>query len=128
MIVKDLEIDLPVFGRSLEDKVANLINYFNELEKDDTTSLSRDGFDTYLKQLQESVPEINNRIKEEFELQDEDVMSSEILTDYNIGPRDVSYLLKRRELLDFCKNIASNQEAILFITLLTALGILRIFI
>ncbi len=103
LIVKDLEIDLPVFGRSLEDKVANLISYFNELEKDDTTSLSRDGFDTYLKQLQESVPEINNRIKEEFELQNEDVMSSEVLTDYNIGPRDVSYLLKRKELVDFCK-------------------------
>jgi hypothetical protein len=103
LIVKDLEIDLPVFGRSLEDKVENLINYFNELEKDETTSLSRDGFNTYLTQLKESVPEINHRIKEEFELQDEDVMSSEILTDYNIGPRDVSYLLKRKELVDFCK-------------------------
>ena len=103
LIVKDLEIDLPIFGRSLEDKVANLIKYFNELEKDDTTSLSRDGFETYLKQLIESVPEINNRIKEEFELQDEDVMSSEVLKDYNIGPRDVSYLLKRKELIDFCK-------------------------
>jgi len=103
LIVKDLEINLTVFGRSLEDKVANVIKYFNELEKDDTTSLSRDGFDTYLKQLQESIHEINHRIKEEFELQDEDVMSSEILTDYNIGPRDVSYLLKRKELVDFCK-------------------------
>lgn len=103
LIVKDLEIDLPVFGRSLEDKVANLIKYFNELEKDDKTSLSRDGFETYLKQLKESVSDINHRIKEEFELQDEDVMSSEVLTDYNIGPRDVSYLLKRKELVDFCK-------------------------
>ena len=103
LIVKDLEIDLPIFGRSLEDKVANLIKYFNELEKDDTTSLSRDGFETYLKQLKDSVPEINNIIKEEFELQDEDVMSSEVLKDYNIGPRDVSYLLKRKELVDFCK-------------------------
>ena len=103
LIVKDLEIDLPVFGRSLEDKVANLIKYFNELEKDDTTSLSRDGFETYLKQLNESISEINYRIKEEFELQDEDVMSSEVLTDYNIGPRDVSYLLKRTELVEFCK-------------------------
>jgi len=103
LIVKDLEIDLTVFGRSLEDKVANLFKYFNELEKDDTTSLSRDGFETYLKQLNESISEINNRIKEEFELHDEDVMSSEVLTDYNIGPRDVSYLLKRTELVDFCK-------------------------
>ena len=59
LIVKDLEIDLTVFGRSLEDKVANLFKYFNELEKDDTTSLSRDGFETYLKQLNESISEIH---------------------------------------------------------------------
>ncbi|HKJ33710.1 MAG TPA: hypothetical protein VKA34_17900 [Balneolales bacterium] len=103
LMVKDLEIELPVFGRSLEDKVENLIKHFKELEKDDKASLSRDGFDTYLKQLEESVAEINNRIKEEFELQDEDVMSSEVLTDYNIGPRDVSYLMTRKELVDFCK-------------------------
>jgi hypothetical protein len=103
LIIKNLEIDLRVFGRSLEDKVANLFKYFKELEKDDATSLSRDGFETYLKQLKESVPEINKRIKEEFELQDEDVMSSELLTDYNIGPRDISYLLKRKELVEFCK-------------------------
>ena len=105
LMVKDLDVNLSVYGRSLEDKVENLIKYFNELEKDDTRSLSRDGFETYLKQLKESIPDINNRIKEEFELQDEDVMFSEVLTDYNIGPRDVSYLLTRKELVDFCKKI-----------------------
>ena len=103
LMAKDLEMDLSVYGRSLEDKVENVITYFNELERDDTKSLSRDGFETYLKQLKESIPDINNRIKEEFELQDEDVMFSEVLADYNIGPRDISYLLTKKELVDFCK-------------------------
>ena len=102
-IIKDLEIDLPKAGRSLEEKVANLIVYFNELEQDDTTSLSRDGYEKFLNLLTEAIPNINKRIKEEFEIQDEDVMSSEFLADYNIGPCDVIYLLKREELLDFCK-------------------------
>ncbi|MCD4806999.1 MAG: hypothetical protein K8R13_05400, partial [Methanococcoides sp.] len=102
-ITKDLEIDLTRAGRSLEEKVANLIIYFNELEQDDTTSLSRDGYEKLLNLLTEAIPNINKRIKEEFEIQDEDVMSSEFLTDYNIGPRDIIYLLKREELLDFCK-------------------------
>jgi len=103
LMVKDLKLNLSMYGRSLEDKVVNLIKYFNGLERDDTRSLSRDGFETYLKQLKEFIPDINKRIKEEFELQDEDVMFSEVLTDYNIGPRDVSYLLSRKELVDFCK-------------------------
>ncbi len=102
-IIKDLKIDLPKAGRSLEEKVTNLIIYFNELERDDTTSLSRDGYEKLLNLLKEAIPNINKRIKEEFEIQDEDVMSSEFLADYNIGPRDVIYLLKREELFDFCK-------------------------
>ena len=102
-IIKDLEIDLPKAGRSLEEKIANLIIYFNQLEQDDTMSLSRDGYEKLLNLLNEAIPNINKRIKEEFEIQDEDVMSSEFLADYNICPCDVIYLLKREELLDFCK-------------------------
>ncbi len=103
LIAKDLEIDLLKTGRSLEEKVENLIQHFTEIEQDDTTSLSRDGYEKLLNLLKDAIPDINKRIKEEFEIQDEDVMSSEFLTDYNIGPRDVIYLLKREELLDFCK-------------------------
>jgi len=102
-IAKDLEIDLLKIGRSLEEKVENLIKHFTEIEQDYTTSLSRDGYEKLLNLLKEAIPNINKRIKEEFEIQDEDVMSSEFLTDYNIGPRDVIYLLKREELLNFCK-------------------------
>ena len=103
LIAKDLEIDLLKSGRSLVEKVENLIQHFAEIEQDDTTSLSRDGYEKLLNLLKDAIPDINKRIKEEFEIQDEDVMSSEFLTDYNIGPRDVIYLLKREELLDFCK-------------------------
>jgi len=113
-IVKDLEIELPRTGRSLEEKVANLIKYFNELEQDDTSSLSRDGYEKLLNLLKESIPNVNKRIKEEFEIQNEDVMTSEFLSDYNIGPRDVIYLLKREELLSFCKtnNIKSRGNLV----------------
>ena len=72
---KGLEIDIEKFGRSLEEKVANLIKYFNDLEKDDSTSLSRDGHNRLLKDLKTTFPKINSKTKEEFELQDEDVMS-----------------------------------------------------
>ena len=103
LIIKDLEIDLVKTGRSLGEKTANFISYFNELEQDDTLSLSRDGYEKLLSILTEAIPEINKRIKEEFEIQDENVMSAEFLADYNVSPRDVIYLLKRDELLDFCK-------------------------
>jgi len=114
LMEKGLEVDIEKFGRSLEEKVANLIKYFNDLEKEDTISLSRDGFNSLLKDLAGTFPIINNKIKEEFELQDENVMSSELLNKYNIKPRDILYLFIRDELLKFCKghNIKSRGNLI----------------
>ncbi len=103
LMEKGLEVDIEKFGRSLEEKVANLIKYFNDVEKEDTISLSRDGFNSLLKDLIGTFPKINNKIREEFELQDENVMSSELLNKYNIKPRDILYLFIRDELLKFCK-------------------------
>ena len=114
LMEKGLEVDIEKFGRSLEEKVTNLIKSFNDLEKEDTISLSRDGFNSLLKDLNGSFPKINNKIKEEFELQDENVMSSELLNKYNIKPRDILYLFIRDELLKFCKghNIKSRGNLV----------------
>ena len=114
LMKKGLEVDMEKFGRSLEEKVANLIKYFNDLEKEDTISLSRDGFNSLLKDLTDTFPKINDKIKEEFELQDDNVMSSELLSKYNIKPRDILYLFIRDELLKFCKghNIKSRGNLV----------------
>ena len=104
LMSKDLEIDLPKFGQSLEKKVTTLINYFNELEKDETISLSRDGYERLLKDLKDAYPMLNKRLKGEFELQPDDVMTFEIFDDYSINPRDVIYLLTKDELRNFCKS------------------------
>jgi hypothetical protein len=104
LMSKDLEIDLPKYGQSLEKKVATLIGYFNEAEKDETTSLSRDGYERLLKDLKDAYPILNKRLKEDFELQPDDVMIVEILDDYSIKPRDVVYLLTKDELRTFCKS------------------------
>lgn len=104
LMEKGLEVDIEKFGRSLEEKVGNLIKYFNDLEKEDTISLSRDGFNSLLKDLTATFPMINKKVREEFELQDENVMSSELLNKYNIKPRDILYLFTRDELLKFCKS------------------------
>ncbi len=100
---KKLEIDLPKSGRSLEEKTALLLDYFKHLEIESTIALSKDGYEKLLQELKEAIPEINIEIKKEFEIQNEDVMSAEILADYNVGPQDVLYLLDREQLLNFCK-------------------------
>jgi hypothetical protein len=114
LMKKGLEVDMEKFGRSLEEKVTNLIKYFNDLERDDTTSLSRDGYNRLLKDLKDTFAKTNGKIKEEFELQDENVMTSDLLNKYNIKPRDILYLFVREELLKFCRshNIKSRGNLV----------------
>ena len=116
LIEKDLEIQLTKWGRSLEERVANLIEYFNNLDRDETTSLSKDGYSTLLKDIEKACPQLNERVKSDFELEPEKVLRYEILDDYNIKPTDVIYLLTKDEIRDFCKacgaktrgNVVSN--------------------
>lgn len=105
LMEKDLEIKLPSYGRSLEDKVHKVIQYFNNVEKDESMSLPRDGYDKMLKDLKKKIPRLNNRVKKEFQLQPEDVLIPELLNDYTIKPRDILYLLTKDEIRGFCRSM-----------------------
>ncbi len=43
LITKDLDISVPKLGRSLEERIYILLDYFRNQEKEDSTSLSKDG-------------------------------------------------------------------------------------
>ncbi len=103
LIEKDLELELSKVGRSLEERISLIVGYYKEFEKDDTISLSKDGYRNLLNLLAEFSPKLNDMVRNEFELQDESAMNPEFLTDYSIGPRDVIYLLTKDELREFCK-------------------------
>lgn len=102
LILKDLNIDLSKMGRSLEERVDILLDYLRNQEKDDTTSLSRDGLSKLVDLLVEFKPDLNQIVKEEFEVQNDNVMDVSLLGDYNIGPRDLLYLISKKELTEFC--------------------------
>ena len=54
-------------------------------------------------QQEENMPELNKYVKEEFELQEEKVLQSNYLLDYNIKPRDILDLITEKDLDSFCK-------------------------
>ncbi len=116
LISKDLDIQLSKFGRSIEERVKYLIQYFNDLEKDVKSSLTEDGYNKLLLDLSTHFLNVNMVLKEEFQLQEENVLEAEVLDIYNIKPRDVLYLFSREELKGFCRkrnlrlsgNLASN--------------------
>ncbi len=101
---KGLNIKPALKGITIEDKIANLILHFEAIEKDEKVGISIDGYEKMLTELEENMPNFNNRVREEFELQDENVLKSSYLLDYNIKPRDILDLIPYKELDSFCKS------------------------
>ena len=100
---KGLNIKPVLKGTTLEDKIANLILFFDEIEKDEKVGISIDGYEKMLTELEENKLNLNKHVKEEFELQEEKVLSSKYLLDYNIKPRDILDLMPVKDLNNFCK-------------------------
>ncbi len=103
LIEKELNISLPRWGSTAEERVELLIEYFQEMERDENLGMSTDGYTRLLNDLSTVLPSINQLIKDEFELQQDNVLSAEIMIDYNIKPMDILYLLNKNELPKFCK-------------------------
>ena len=98
-----LNITTALKGNTIEDKVNNIIAHFDYIEKDEKVGISIDGYEKLVMELDESLPKLNNQVKLEFELQDEKVLKSNLLLDYNIKPRDILDIIESKELDMFCK-------------------------
>ena len=100
---KDLNIKPKLKGTTLEDKVSNLIKHFETIEKDEKVGISIDGYEKMLIELGEILPKLNNQLRIEFELQNENILRSNYLLDFNIKPRDILEIIPIKELEKFCK-------------------------
>ncbi|MFT6981733.1 MAG: hypothetical protein ACJAUD_000497 [Crocinitomicaceae bacterium] len=97
-------------GSTLDEKINSLIEYFENIERDEKIGISLDGFDKLLSELNTSLPKINKEIKDQFELQDEYVLKADFLLDYNIKPRDILDLIVKEDLTLFIKENGIKQR------------------
>ncbi len=117
---KGLSISPALKGSTIEDKIANLIKYFEEIERDEKVGISIDGYEKLLLDMGETLSKLNAKVKEEFELQDEIVLGSNLLLDYNIKPRDVLEIIAPKDLEKFCKSRGIKTRGDLIANILNA--------
>lgn len=98
-------LDITPKGVTLEDKIEVIIQHFDQLEEDERVGISVDGYEHLLNDLKLYLPEVNELLRNEFELQQKEVLSSELLLDYNIKPRDILDLIEKEQLYSFCDNV-----------------------
>jgi len=112
LISKQLNIS-GIGGITIDDKVDNLINYFDQLDKDDKIGISIDGYEKLLLDLESTIPALKSIIKNEFQLQEEEVLNSIYLLDYNIKPRDILDLVPDENTKLFCEKMGIKVRGIL---------------
>jgi len=97
-------------GNTLDEKTINLIEHFENTEKDEKVGISIDGYDKMLTEINQSLPKLNKQLKDQFELQDEYILNASFLLDYNIKPRDILDLIMKDELIKFIKDNGIKQR------------------
>ena len=102
LIEKDLLIELPTKGATAEDKIENLIKYFDDVDNDEKVGISIDGYQKLLDDASKVITNLENLIKAEFEIQEESILETNLLLDYNIKPMDILYLLSKEQLKEMC--------------------------
>jgi len=110
-----LKISTPLHGLNLEDKISNLISYFNDVERDEKVGISIEGYERLLIDLTDVLPNLQKQIQIEFEMQDDKIENSQYYLDFNIKPRDILDLISNDDLKTFiaAKEIKSRGNLIL---------------
>lgn len=112
---KGLKISSNLKGVTLEEKIENIISYFNEIEHDEKVGISVEGYEKLLLELNEELKSFKKIMLKEFEMPEETVLNSSTLLDFNIKPRDVLDILPTEDLKTFisAKELKSRGDLVL---------------
>ncbi len=97
-------------GATIDAKIDLLVTHFLSVEKEEKLGISIEGYERLILDLGESLKSINKTLKEEFELSDENVLSSKYLLNFNIKPRDVLDTLDAKAISKFCKSYGISER------------------
>lgn len=102
-------------GVTLEEKIENIIEYFNEIEIDEKVGISIEGYEKLLIEINEELTSFKKLVVKEFEMPEETNLNSSTLLDFNIKPRDVLDILPQEDLKKFiaAKELKSRGDLVL---------------
>lgn len=109
-----LKIETPLRGITIEDKIENIIAYFNDLEKDEKVGISVEGYDKLLFDLDDVLKTFKSQVLKEFELHEDIALNCNTLLDFNLKPRNILDILPIEDLKFFAtdKKIKSRGDIV----------------
>jgi hypothetical protein len=110
-----LKVSTPLRGSTIDEKIENIIAYFEELEKDEKVGISVEGYEKLLIDLNEGIKSFKKYVSDEFEFSEDVIIDNATLLDYNIKPHDVLDIIPSDELKTFAvaKQIKTRGDIVL---------------
>lgn len=96
-----LKVNGQLKGVTVEEKIENVLSYFNELEQDERVGISIEGYEKLVIELNETLKSFKKLAFKEFEMPEETELNSATLLDFNIKPRDLLDILPADDLKTF---------------------------
>lgn len=100
-IIDTLELNLDRLGTTADERLSKIISYFKNLELDNSLKISKDSYSQLLKDLNKHIDGFKSIVQNNFELEQDNILNSELMIDYNIMPLDILYLLTKEQLQMF---------------------------
>lgn len=111
---KGLNMSSSLKGVTIDEKISNIISYFDELEKDEKVGISIEGYEKLLIDLQQVLETFHQYVIKEFQMPEKTPLNSSTLLDYNIKPRDILDIIPNEELKKFiaAKELKSRGDLV----------------
>ncbi|MFO8067283.1 MAG: hypothetical protein R6U11_06850, partial [Bacteroidales bacterium] len=111
---KGLKMSSSLKGVTIDEKISNIISYFDELEKDEKVGISIEGYEKLLIDLQQALDTFHQLVIKEFQMPEKTPLNSSTLLDYNIKPRDILDIIPSEVLKIFvtAKDLKSRGDLV----------------
>lgn len=93
-----MDLNIPRIGTRLHDRIDVLIEHLKCSEEDEFNALSVSGFKELLESLSSSDPNVEERIRTDFEIENKETLDPERLKALSITPLDILYLYSNDEI------------------------------
>jgi len=98
VLIADLDLNIDKIGTTLDDRIDVIINRLNHSSSDEFEVLSAAGFKELYSTLQIHFPELDELLKNEFELEGNENLDTDKLRALSITPVDILYLLNNAQI------------------------------
>ncbi|WGY46719.1 hypothetical protein [Vibrio sp. ABG19] len=97
-LFEDMDLDITKIGSRLQERIEVLVDHLKSSEEDEFNLLSVSGYKELMESLSRTEPNVENRIRSDFEIENKESLDPEYLRSLSITPLDILYLYTNDEI------------------------------